>query len=107
MSVSCHARATGSFPAKIIYGSLRDCVGESALSVGGRVQIDECGPAAGVAHAFHQLAKVGSRLGGQVIACVPQIVEVDSLEIGGGDRGNPDPVPEDGVAERLSFRTGE
>jgi hypothetical protein len=76
----------------------------SALAVRSRVQVDQRGAAAGVAHAVHQLAEAGTRLGDQVVAGVPEIVEVDCLEIGRGDRGNPDPVAERAVPEQLALR---
>jgi hypothetical protein len=71
------------------------------------VEIDQCGATAGMAHAVHQLAEAGARFGDEVVASVPEIVEVDTCHLGRGDRGDPDPVAEDGVAEQLSFRTGE
>ena len=71
------------------------------------MQVDQRGPAAGVTHALHQLAEVGARLGDQVVAGVPEVVEVDALEVGSSDRRDPDPVPESGVTEQFAFRAGE
>jgi hypothetical protein len=52
--------------AKIIKGLRRDGVGERALPVRARVQIDKCGAAAGMAHAVHQLAECLAGLGDEV-----------------------------------------
>ena len=71
------------------------------------MQVDQRGPAAGVAHALHQLPEVGAGLGDQVVAGMPEVVEVDPIEVGSGDRRNPDPVAERGVTEQLAFRAGE
>jgi hypothetical protein len=57
-----HTRGTG-FSGAVPERSPRDGLGQSSLPVVGRVQIDQCGPAAGVAHAFHQLAEAGAGLG--------------------------------------------
>jgi DNA (cytosine-5)-methyltransferase 1 len=58
------------------------------------VQVDKCGPAAGVTHALHQLAKTGARLGDEVVAGVPEIVEVHAREAGCGDGRDPISVAE-------------
>jgi hypothetical protein len=59
LSVSCHRRATG-FSVEVSDGSLRHGLGQDALPVVRRVQVNQCGPAAGVAHAIHQLAETGA-----------------------------------------------
>ena len=43
----------------------------------GRVQVDEGGAAGGVAHAFHQLTRVGARFGDELVPGMAQVVEVD------------------------------
>jgi hypothetical protein len=43
------------------------------------MKVEKRGPATGVTHGFHQLTEAGAGLGDEVIASVPQIVEVDSL----------------------------
>jgi hypothetical protein len=41
------------------------------------MQVDECRAAAGVAHPFHQLTKVGSCIGGQLVAGMAQVMEMN------------------------------
>ena len=53
------------------------------------MQVDQCRPAAGVAHAFHQLTKVGARVCGQLVAGMAQVIQMNAKS-GRGERGIPD-----------------
>ena len=106
LSVSCHTRATG-FCDEVPLGPLRDGLGQGSLPVLGGVQIDQRGPAAGMAHAFHQLTEAGVGLGHQVIARVAQVVKVDAGQAGGGECRRPRGAPEVAMPEQLSARRSE
>jgi hypothetical protein len=60
-----------------------------------------------MAHAFHQLAEAGSGLGHQVIAGVPQVVEVDAVHAGRRHCRYPGRAPEVAVPEQLAAWRGE
>jgi hypothetical protein len=64
---------------------------QRALPVVSGVQVDQRGPAAGVAHALHQLAQVRLGVRDQPVPGVPQIVKVNVGQAGNGDRGQPRP----------------
>jgi hypothetical protein len=65
------------------------------------MQIDKRRSAAGVAHAFHQLTKVGSCVGSQLIAGMAQVMQMN-VESGRGERGIPDRAAKVGVPQRLA-----
>ena len=65
----------------------------------GRVQVDESSAAGGVAHAFHQLARVGPCLSHELVTRMAQIVQVD-IETGRDERGTPGTAAEVGVPQR-------
>ena len=71
------------------------------------MQIDERGPGAVVAHAFHQLTEVRPRVAGQDVASVPQVVKVGADQTGTGERGSPGTAVEVAVPQRLAVRAGE
>lgn len=80
------ARATG-FSGQLSACLFGNRLGESPLPVVRRMQIDQRGPAARVAHAFHQLAEGGAGLGQQIVldTCsvkilLPGISDVRTLE---------------------------
>jgi hypothetical protein len=58
-------------------------------------------------HAVHQLPKVGACRGGELVAGMPQIMEVDTSKARCGEGGQPVATPEVGVAKGASSRTGE
>ena len=53
----------------------------------GRVQVDESGPAGRVAHAFHQLTRVGTCLSDELVTGMAQVVQVNA-ETGCGECDN-------------------
>jgi hypothetical protein len=55
-------------------GVLADLIGYRPLAPGGRVQVDESGPRAVVAHVFHQLAEVRARVCGELVAGMAQVM---------------------------------
>jgi hypothetical protein len=67
---------------------------QRALPVVSGVQVAQRGPAAGVAHALHQLAQVRLGVRDQPVPGVPQIVKVNVGQAGNGDRGQPRPAPD-------------
>ena len=70
-----------------------------------------------MAHSFHEFPEVGTCLGGECVACVPQIVKVDGREPGSFDGLRPGTTtevagPQRGAGracenERVSFGSGE
>ena len=92
---------------KILEPTLTSGVGQCTLAIRRRVRIDERCAAAGVAHAFHQLAEVGSGRGDKEVARMPEVMEVDSMEAGRGSLGNPGPATEGAAPEQVTVRTGE
>jgi hypothetical protein len=72
----------------------------------GRVQIDERGTAGRVAHAFHQLARVGARFSDELIPRLAQVVQVN-VGAGRGEVRTPDRFRLTGRGEchRLSRRS--
>jgi hypothetical protein len=59
-----------------------------------------------VAHPVHQLAQRGSSIGRQLVAGVPQIVEMDHGQLGGSQSGEPDTLPKV-PPQRHAFRARE
>ena len=53
-------------------------VGDGLLAGVAAVEVDQGGAFAVVAHAVHQLAEAGARVGRQGVSGVPQVVEVDA-----------------------------
>jgi hypothetical protein len=109
VSSVCPSRATDlpqDSPARSL-SALGDGLIQRPLAVIGGVQIYQRGPPAGVARAFHHLARAGYGLGRQVIAGVAQIVEVDAVQAGCSERGSPDGAPQVAVPKQLSARRGE
>ena len=58
-----------------------ESVGRCALPFAGRVQEDHGDASAAVAHSFHQFLEAGTCLRSERVACVTQIVRVDSREV--------------------------
>jgi hypothetical protein len=71
------------------------------------MQVDECRPAAGVAHAFHQLAEVRARVRGEHVPGMAQVVKMHRREPGRCQGTHPEPAPEVGVPERPASGAGE
>jgi hypothetical protein len=73
--VACHfrARCLPGFPgfAECCACGLADCLSQLALPFAGRVQVDQRGPGAAVAHALHKFAQVRAFVGGQRVSGVP------------------------------------
>ena len=51
------------------------------------MKIDQRGPFAVVPHPGHQFFRVGARVGRELVAGVPQVVNVDALRADSGQRG--------------------
>src|SRR5207248_2705363 len=77
-------------------------VSQRALTVVGGVQVDQRGPAGGVAHALHQLAQVRPSRGDQEVPGVAQVVKMNATQACSGQRGQPDAAPEGAVPQRLA-----
>jgi len=88
-------------------GNVANRIGDGALPVAGRVQVDESGPGAAMAHAFHQLPKVRARVRRQRVPGVSEIVEVHADQADRADRGQPCATVDVAVTHRRSGRTGE
>jgi hypothetical protein len=60
-----------------------------------------------VPHAIHQLTQVGTRIGGELVTGMPQIVKVDHREPGSAKSWPPDAAAEVTEPQRATFGTGE
>ena len=72
----------------------------------GRVQVDESGAAGRVAHAFHQLTRVGTCFSDELVTGMAQLVQVNA-ETGCGECATPDTAAEVGVPQGHAVRAGE
>jgi hypothetical protein len=71
------------------------------------VQVDQGRTRAVVAHPFHEFPGVRALVGDELIASVPQVVEVDAGQAGRGEGGQPDTATEVGVCQGRAGRAGE
>jgi hypothetical protein len=60
-----------------------------------------------VAHPLHQLTEIRACFGGELVAGVPKVVNMDALQADSGQRGQPHPPGEVAVTQRRALRTGE
>ena len=60
-----------------------------------------------MAHPGHEFAGIRARIGTELIAGMPQIVEVNARQTGCFESGQPDAVAEVGVCQRRTARAGE
>ena len=72
----------------------------------GRVQVDESGAAGRVAHAFHQLTRVGTCFSDELITGMAQVVQVNA-ETGCGECATPNAAAEVGVPQWHAVWAGE
>jgi hypothetical protein len=71
------------------------------------VQVDHGGVLAVVSHPDHEFPGVRARVGGELLAGVPQVVKVNALQADGGENGQPHTAAEVGVRERRAGRGSE
>ena len=60
-----------------------------------------------MSHPGHQFFRVGARVGSELIAGVPQVVNVDALQADSGQRGKPHATAEVRVRKRRAGRAAE
>ena len=60
-----------------------------------------------MAHRCHEFLRIRARIGGELVAGMAQVVNVDAFQADRGERRNPDPPPEVGVGQRCALGTGE
>ena len=61
-------------------GVLADLIGYGPLAVGGRMEVDESGPRAVVAHVLHQFAEARARVSRELVAGMAQIVKMNARQ---------------------------
>jgi hypothetical protein len=71
------------------------------------MEIDEGGPSRAVPHTLYQFAKVCPGISDQDVARVAQVMQMSVGEPGLLRGGQPYALPEVGVMQRLTCRTGE
>src|SRR5690242_7197142 len=71
------------------------------------VKVDQRGAFGVLPHPSHELPEVSARIGGELIAGVPQVVEVNVFKTYSGQRGKPDTPPEVRMRKRRSCRAAE
>ena len=62
-------------------------IGYGPLAFGGRMEVDECGPRAVVAHVLHQFAEARARVSRELVAGMAQVVKVNAGQADSGKRG--------------------
>ena len=56
-----------------------------------------------MAHPCHEFPRIRARIGGELVAGMAQVVNVDAFQADSGERGTPDPSPEVGVGQRCTL----
>jgi hypothetical protein len=94
-------------PPEFVLGELAKCLSDLVLSVSAAMLVDQRCSGRRVTHPVHKRPQIRSCRGGQIVPCMPEIVEVNLAEVSGGEGRQPYPAAEVLVTEWVALRAGE